>query len=89
MIDPNRKSPLPAGVASLVLLAAAVMYQWWPASSCDELEQQVKKGYFLRWLPPQLMLITADKKTLMVQADDKAVACKKMLGQLTQVPLSK
>ncbi len=89
MIDPNRKSPLPAGVASLVLLGAALMYQWWPASSCDELEQKMKKGYFLRWLPPQLMLITADKKTLMAQAEDKPAACKKMLELLIQAPVNK
>ncbi len=89
MIDPNRRSSLPAGVASLVLLGAAVIYQWWPAYSCDELEQQMKKGYFLRWLPPQLMLITADKKTLMTQAEDKSAACEKMLGQLIEPPISK
>jgi hypothetical protein len=85
MISPNKTSPLPAGVASLVLLGAAAMYQWWPASSCEALEQKMNKGYFLSWLPPQLILVTADKKTLMAQAQNKPAACEKMLKQLIEL----
>ena len=84
MIDPNRKSLLPFGTASLVFLAAAMIYQWWPAPQCEQLEEKMQNGYFLRWLPPQLMLITADQKSLQVEAEDKQMACKKMIEKINQ-----
>jgi len=84
MIDPNRKSLLPFGTATLVFLGAALIYQWWPAPSCEQLEQKMQKGYFLRWLPPQLMLITADQKSLMVEAQNKQSACKLMIEKVSQ-----
>ncbi len=84
MIDTNRKSLAPFGTATLVFLVAAVIYQWWPAPSCEQLAQQIQKGYFMRWLPPQLMLITADKKSLMVEADNKQLACERMIEKLNR-----
>ncbi|MEY8262820.1 MAG: hypothetical protein RPR98_01345, partial [Bermanella sp.] len=82
MIDPRRKSLLPFGTATLVFLGAALIYQWWPVSACDQLEDKLQKGYFLRWLSPQLMLITADKKSLMVQAQNKQSACELMVEKI-------
>ncbi len=81
MID-NKKTLLPFGTATLVFLAAAMIYQWWPASSCDQLQQKMQKGYFLRWLPPQLMLLTSDKQSIIVTAESKRLACAEMLQKI-------
>lgn len=82
MILASKKSALPFGAVTLTLLAAALLFQLWPESSCEKLEEKMDAGYFLRWMPPQLMLITADKKTLMVTADDEGLACEAMMLEL-------
>ncbi len=86
MIDPNKKSLLPVGTATLVFLGAALIYQLWPVPACEQLSQQVQKGYFLQWLPPQLVLVTADKKSLVTQAQTKQLACEKMLATFKAKP---
>ncbi|MEH6343775.1 MAG: hypothetical protein V7785_01700 [Bermanella sp.] len=82
MMLASKKSILPFGAVTLTLLAAALLFQFWPKSSCDKLKEKMEAGYFLRWMPPQLMLITADKKTLMVSADDESLACEVMMLEL-------
>ena len=84
MMLASKKSALPFGAVTLTLLAAALLVQLWPESSCKKLEENMQAGYFLRWMPPQLMLITADKKTLMVSADDEDLACEAMLLELAK-----
>jgi len=84
MMLASKKSVLPFGAVTLTLLAAALLFQLWPESSCEKLEENMQAGYFLRWMPPQLMLITADKKTLMLSADDKELACEAMMLELAK-----
>ena len=84
MMIGSKKSALPFGAVTLALLAVALLIQFWPESACDKLEQNMKAGYFLRWMPPQLMLITADKQNYMVDAGDKSAACEAMLAQLNK-----
>jgi len=40
------------------------------------------QGYFLRWMPPQLLLVTANHQSLMVEADSKEAACVLMKKEL-------
>ncbi len=75
----NKKAALPLGAVTLVLLAVAMIFQWWPLSTCERLQQTMQKGYFLRWMPPELVLITADKKNITLSAENKELACQKML----------
>jgi len=84
MMLASKKSVLPFGAVTLTLLAAALLFQLWPESSCEKLEENMQAGYFLRWMPPQLMLITADKKTLMLSADDEELACEAMMLELAK-----
>ncbi len=79
----NKKPVLPLGAVTLALLGLALLFQFWPVSSCDQLEGSMKKGYFLRWMPPSLMLITADKHNMTVNADSKELACAKILQEIT------
>jgi hypothetical protein len=80
----DKKSVLPFGAVTLGLLAAALLLQWWPESACEKLEKNMQAGYFLRWMPPQLMLITSDKQNFMVNASDKSTACEAMLLELNK-----
>ena len=82
MMMGNKKSVLPFGAVTLALLGAALLIQLWPVSACDKLEKKLEAGYFLRWMPPQLMLITSEKQNYMVDASDKSTACKAMLAEL-------
>ncbi len=82
MMIGSKKSVLPFGAVTLALLAGALLIQFWPESACDKLEKNMQAGYFLRWMPPQLMLITSDKQNYMVDANDKSVACEAMLAKL-------
>jgi hypothetical protein len=81
MMLASKKSVLPFGAVTLVLLGAALLAQVWPDSACKKLEGNMEAGYFLRWMPPQLMLITADKQNFMVNASDKQTACEAMLTE--------
>lgn len=85
MMMANKKSILPFGAVTLALLGAALLVQWWPVSACHKLEENLEAGYFLRWMPPQLMLITSDKQNYMVNASDKPKACEAILVQLKKV----
>ncbi len=81
MIQKN-KSIVPFGMFTLVLFAAAMLMQFWPVAACSQLEEKLEQGFFMRWMPPQLLLVTADKKSIMVQADNKDQACEMMLTKL-------
>ncbi len=73
------KSVLPMGAATLAFLVVALVIQNWPKSNCEQLENKMNKGYFLRWLPPKLVLLTADKQKISVTAKSKQLACEKIL----------
>lgn len=79
---------LPFGVITLVLVASIWFWQtFWGAASdaCHELETQLRKGYFLAWQAPSLVLVTADKKQFTVTADSRVEACQKMQKQLPAI----
>ena len=78
---PN-KSVLPFGVVTLSLVAMTLAYNMWNDTGCDDLESQLNQGYFLRWAEPQLLLITANKESILIEADNKNSACQAMLKQL-------
>ena len=85
MIMADKKNVLPFGAVTLALLGAALMLQLWPESACEKLEERMQAGYFLRWMPPQLMLVTSDKQNYMVNASDKTTACEAMLVELNKI----
>ena len=84
MMISAKKSALPFGAVTLMLLGAALLYESWPESSCEQLERNMQAGFFLRWMPPQLMLVTADKKNFMVNADSQRAGCEAMLLELAK-----
>jgi len=78
---PNKKA-LPFGVVTIALVAVTWAYSWFNQSDCADLEQSMTQGYFLRWMPPQLLLVTANHQSLMVEADSKEAACVLMKKEL-------
>jgi len=78
------KSALPFGVVTLVLVGVTWAYSWWYQDACQTLEERLGKGYFLRWAAPELLLITAQKESIVVESQSKTQACELMLETLNQ-----
>ena len=81
MIQKN-KSVVPFGAFTLILFAAAMVMQLWPVSACTQLEEKLEQGFFMRWMPPQLLLVTSDKKSTVVEGKDKESACEILLQKI-------
>lgn len=80
----HSKSLLPFGVVTLTLLAVTLAYSWWHNDSCQTLEDNLGQGYFLRWAAPQLLLITAQKESYLVEAENQSQACDIMIEKIRQ-----
>jgi len=78
---PNKKA-LPFGLVTIALVAVTWTYSWLNKSNCTDLEQNMTQGYFLRWMPPQLLLVTANQQSMVVEADTKEAACALMKKEL-------
>lgn len=78
---PN-KAALPFGAITLVLVGMTLAYSWLSRDHCDTLESKMEQGFFLRWMPPQLLLVTSTKQTLIVEAESKSAACEIMLKKI-------
>lgn len=78
---PN-KAVLPFGAVTLALVGVTLAYSWLSRDHCDILESKMEQGFFLRWMAPQLLLVTSTKQTLIVEAESKSSACKLMLDKI-------
>lgn len=80
MIDQTRKAPIGLFTVSLLVLALAIHY--WPKPACEKLELELGSGFFMRWQPPELLLVRADKDPVSFTADSKQAACGLALSSL-------
>ena len=73
MIDNNKKIPI--GVFTLGMGLLALVLYIWPKPNCELLEQSLSDGYFMRWQPPQLLIVLSNKQQLNFKANSKELAC--------------
>lgn len=82
----SKDKKIPFGLATITLVVAAsivvLVDQFWPVSSCEQLQQHLDKGYFMSWQAPNLILVTRDKTQLNVQAENKELACQALYEKL-------
>ena len=78
----NSPKKLPVGVFTALFLVLGLSIHFWPKSSCSQLEESLSSGYFMRWLPPILLIVKSDKSQLNIEAKSKSEACNKALEQI-------
>lgn len=78
----KNKKALPFGIVTVALVAVTWAYSWFTKSECVVLEQNMTQGYVLRWMAPQLLLVTANQQAHMVEAQNKEQACTQMMKDL-------
>ncbi|GAA6134982.1 hypothetical protein NBRC116188_17720 [Oceaniserpentilla sp. 4NH20-0058] len=78
----GNKKALPFGIVTIALVAVTWAYSWFSKSDCVVLEQNMTQGYFLRWMEPKLLLVTANQQSHIVEAQSKEQACSQMMKEL-------
>ena len=79
----NSPKKLPVGVFTALFLVLGLTIHFWPKSSCSVLEESLSSGYFMRWLPPVLLIVKSDKSQLSIEANSKSEACDKALEKIS------
>jgi len=73
MNTPIKKWPF--GLITACLVGLALVIQFIPQSSCEQLEVALDKQFFIQWASPNLLVVQAEQAPKQFSADNKEAAC--------------